>query len=111
QSRQAGNRWGLLRFARNDPKSLSLRGGERRGNLATGRATGGEIMIGWRARLGFLVPPGNPTVEAEMMALAPLGVSLHFHRMAARGVPGSLDGQDERNRMMIDHLDESVELL
>jgi len=31
--------------------------------------------------------------------------------MVARGVPGSLDGQDERNRMMIDHLDESVELL
>src|SRR5216683_7851814 len=68
-------------------------------------------MIGWRARLGFLVPPGNPTVEAEMVALAPTGVSLHFHRMVARGVPGSLDGQDERNRMMIDHLDESVELL
>jgi len=69
-------------------------------------------MIGWRARLGFLVPPGNPTVEAEMMALAPAGVSLHFHRMAAGGgVPGALDNQDERTRTMIDGLDESVALL
>jgi maleate isomerase len=69
-------------------------------------------MIGWRARLGFLVPPGNPTVEAEMMALAPIGVSLHFHRMAVGGgVPGALDNQDERTRTMIDHLDESVALL
>src|SRR5579863_2610047 len=68
-------------------------------------------MIGWRARLGFLVPPGNPTVESEMIALAPAGVSLHFHRMVARGVPGALTGQDERNRMMLDHLDDSVEML
>ena len=69
-------------------------------------------MIGWRARLGFLVPPGNPTVEAEMMALAPVGVSLHFHRMAAGGgVPGALDNQDARTRTMIDNLDESVALL
>ncbi len=69
-------------------------------------------MIGWRARLGFLVPPGNPTVEAEMMALAPAGVSLHFHRMAVGGgVPGALDNQDERTRTMIDSLDASVELL
>src|ERR1700693_2568613 len=70
------------------------------------------MMIGWRARLGLLVPPGNPTVEAEMMALAPAGVSLHFHRMAAGGgVPGALDNQDERTRTMIDGLDESVALL
>ncbi|MGC2411879.1 MAG: hypothetical protein WA459_04170 [Stellaceae bacterium] len=69
-------------------------------------------MIGWRARLGFLVPPGNPTVEAEMMALAPEGVSLHFHRMAVGGgVPGALDNQDERTRAMIDSLDASVALL
>jgi maleate cis-trans isomerase len=40
-------------------------------------------MLGWRARLGFLVPPGNPTVETEMIELAPQGVSLHFHRMMA----------------------------
>ena len=68
-------------------------------------------MIGWRARLGFLVPPGNPTVETEMIELAPTGVSLHFQRMVARGVGGSLDGQSERNQMMIDNLDSSVELL
>lgn len=68
-------------------------------------------MIGWRARLGFLLPPGNPTVEPEMIALAPEGVSLHFHRMTARGVGGSLEGQDQRNRMMVDNIDSSIELL
>src|SRR3984957_8365285 len=68
-------------------------------------------MIGFRARLGFLLPPGNPTIEPEMMAMAPAGVSLHFHRMVARGTPGSLGGQGERNRSMVEHLDESVEML
>ena len=68
-------------------------------------------MIGWRARLGFLVPPGNPTVETEMNELAPQGVSLHFHRMTARGIGGALDGQRERNQMMIDDLPDSIELL
>jgi maleate isomerase len=46
-----------------------------------------------------------------MIALAPDGVSVHFHRMTARGATGSLDGQDERNRMMIDNIDASVEML
>ena len=50
-------------------------------------------MIGWRARLGFLVPPGNPTVETEMIALAPVGVSVHFHRMTARRATGSLEAR------------------
>jgi len=68
-------------------------------------------MIGWRARLGFLVPPGNPTVETEMIALAPEGVSLHFHRMVARGTPGSLAGQTERNRSMVENVDSGIELL
>jgi maleate isomerase len=68
-------------------------------------------MIGWRARLGFLVPPGNPTVESEMIALAPRGVSTHFHRMVARGEAGSPAGQSERNRTMIEHLEESALLL
>jgi maleate cis-trans isomerase len=68
-------------------------------------------MIGWRARLGFLVPPGNPTVETEMIELAPKGVSVHFQRMVARGAPGAPDGQTERNQMMLDHIDESIEML
>jgi maleate isomerase len=68
-------------------------------------------MIGWRARLGFLVPPGNPTVEPEMTALAPDGVSLHFNRMVARGTPGAHAGQAERNQMMVDNLDLSFEML
>ena len=69
-------------------------------------------MIGWRARLGFLVPPGNPTVEMEMPVLAPAGVTLHFHRMAAGGgVPGALDNQDARTQAMIDGLPDSVGLL
>jgi maleate isomerase len=68
-------------------------------------------MIGWRGRLGFLVPPGNPTVETEMIAMAPEGVSLHFHRMVAHGTPGSLAGQTERNRSMVENIDSGVELL
>jgi len=68
-------------------------------------------MIGYRARVGFLLPPGNPTIEPEMMAMVPAGVSLHFHRMVARGTPGSLDGQAERNRSMVAHLDDSIEML
>ena len=68
-------------------------------------------MIGYRARLGFLLPPGNPTIEPEMMAMAPPGVSLHFHRMTAGGVPGALDGQRERNREMVASLPDAVETL
>jgi maleate isomerase len=68
-------------------------------------------MIGWRGRIGFLVPPGNPTVEPEMYQLAPKGVSLHYTRMVAHGVTGSHAGQDERNRTQIAHLPENTELL
>lgn len=68
-------------------------------------------MIGYRARLGFLVPPGNPTCEPEMIRLAPHGVSVHFTRMVAHGVTGSLDGQEERNRTQIAHLGENAALL
>jgi maleate cis-trans isomerase len=40
-------------------------------------------MKGWRARLGFLIPPGNPTVEPELIAMTPPGVSVHFSRPEA----------------------------
>jgi maleate isomerase len=68
-------------------------------------------MMGWRGRIGFLVPPGNPTVEPEMAQLVPKGVSLHFTRMVAHGTTGSHAGQDERNRTQIAHLPENIELL
>jgi maleate isomerase len=68
-------------------------------------------MMGWRARLGILVPPGNPTLEPEVVQLTPRGVSAHFTRMVAHGETGSHAGQDERNRAQIAHLDENVELL
>jgi maleate cis-trans isomerase len=68
-------------------------------------------MIGWRARIGILVPPGNPTVEPEMNALTPHGVSVHFSRMMASGETGSLEGQEERNREQLAGLDQTVGLL
>jgi maleate isomerase len=68
-------------------------------------------MKGWRARLGFLIPPGNPTIEVETVEMAPSGVSVHFSRMVAPGAGGTLDGQEERNRSQIEHIDESADLL
>lgn len=68
-------------------------------------------MTGWRARIGFLVPPGNPTVEPEMIELAPAGVSVHFTRMSASGAAGTHAGQDERNRSQVASLDEATRLL
>jgi maleate cis-trans isomerase len=68
-------------------------------------------MMGWRARLGFLIPPGNPTVEPEMIEMTPPGVSVHFSRMVAHGPTGTLHGQEERNRTQIEHIGESAALL
>jgi len=62
-------------------------------------------------RLGFLVPPGNPTVEPEVIAMTPPGVTVHFTRMQASGVTGSLSGQEQRNREQINSLDTTVPLL
>src|SRR3984957_3143579 len=69
------------------------------------------IMKGWRARIGFLVPPGNPTVEPEMTELAPAGVSLHFTRMNAEGPAGTHTGQEERNLSQVASIPDGVKLL
>jgi maleate isomerase len=68
-------------------------------------------MMGWRARIGFLVPPGNPTVEPEMAELAPAGVSVHFTHLSASGPAGTHEGQEERNRAQLASLDEATRLL
>jgi maleate cis-trans isomerase len=62
-------------------------------------------------RLGFLVPPGNPTTEPEVIRLAPPGTTVHFTRMVAGGEPGSHAGQEERNRSQIAHMEDCAALL
>src|SRR3984957_4062753 len=76
-----------------------------------GQRQEGGHMKGWRARIGFLVPPGNPTVEPEMMELAPKGVSLHFTRMNAEGPAGAHACQEERNLSQVARVPDGVKLL
>lgn len=38
-------------------------------------------MIGWRAKLGFLVPSANVVLEPELYKMVPNGVSAHFARI------------------------------
>src|SRR6185369_16361753 len=64
-------------------------------------------MFGWRARIGVLLPPGNPTVEPELWGMAPAGVSLHFGRLETPpsvGKSGLAEGMEERTRFYRDGL-------
>ena len=62
-------------------------------------------------RLGFLVPPQNPTAEDEIIALSlamkPRQVSVHFNRLIA---PPDRT-LEERNQVQIERLPESARLL
>ena len=50
-----------------------------------------------RARLGVLVPAGNPTIEPELYKMAPSSVTIHFARLdTLAGDPGAADGMEAR---------------
>jgi maleate cis-trans isomerase len=64
-------------------------------------------MFGWRARIGVLVPPGNPTVEPEFYLMAPPGVTVHFARLQgfqSLSTPGASAGMEERTLAYLDEL-------
>lgn len=68
-------------------------------------------MMGWRGRIGWLVPPGNPTLEPEVMALTPTGVGMYFNRLRASGAVGQHEGQAERNQQQFDSVEDAATLL
>jgi maleate isomerase len=64
-------------------------------------------MFGWRARIGVLVPPGNPTVEPELYMMTPEGVTIHFARLQgfqAASTPGAAAGMEARTLAYLDEL-------
>jgi maleate isomerase len=62
-------------------------------------------------RLGFLIPPGNPNTEPEIIRMQGSDFTVHFTRMVAQGEAGSLEGQEVRNQSQIDHLPQNIDLL
>lgn len=58
-----------------------------------------------RARLGVLVPAGNPTIEPELYRMAPASLTLHFARLdTLAGEPGGADGMERRTLAYLDSL-------
>jgi len=71
-------------------------------------------MFGWRARIGVLVPPGNPTVEPEFYMMAPEGVTIHFAPLQgfqSASTPGAADGMEARTLAYLDELPDPAKAL
>ena len=65
-----------------------------------------------RARLGVLVPAGNPTIEPELYRMAPRTVTIHFARLESMaGEPGAADGMERRTLGYLDAVPAAVRAL
>ncbi|MBI3079138.1 MAG: maleate cis-trans isomerase, partial [Deltaproteobacteria bacterium] len=42
-------------------------------------------MLGWRGRIGLIIPSNNSVIEPELAAAAPSGVTVHGARIRVRG--------------------------
>ncbi len=63
------------------------------------------IRLGWRLRLGVLIPSVNTVVEPQLNAMLPEGVSLHFTRLKLTG------SSDEELLAMVERVEEAALLL
>src|SRR5262249_12032243 len=57
---------------------------------------GKTAIYGWRGQVGILVPPANTTVEPEMAATLPDGVTVHTSRLPGRVAEDTSIGMRER---------------
>jgi len=61
------------------------------------------------ARLGVLVPSGNPTIEPELYRMAPRPVTIHFARLESlAGEPGAADGMAARTLGYLDSVPAAI---